>query len=347
MSGVVGPSARPTPTTHTRRVTGTLVRSRRRTLPNPARVRCATIPVVLSELLHPLSPTVAAAFADVPVPVALRGPDPAPTTHGTGPTDLGDAATSVVILAGPAATRDAAGLHRLADVLGAPVANTWGAKGICPWDDPHHMGTCGLQRDDFALLGLAGFDVVLAIGIDPAESPVERFGLTRVAEAAPGRLDALADELAPRLAQDAANDLYTRIAAIAQPGYVDASVPRHPARAVMDLKQSLGPSTRVTAQPGLAGLWVARTFPTDRMGSVIVPAHDRPGVGAAVGVVSALRGTDTVAVVQGPVDDATAALLDVATAHGLPLRLEVWTDEVDWARTDDLVAAAGPVVAWT
>lgn len=301
---------------------------------------------MLSELLHPLSPTLAAGFADVPAPIALGGPDLTATSR-TVPADLGDQATRVVILAGPGATRDAAGLHRLADVLGAPVANTWGAKGIYPWDDPHHMGTCGLQRDDFALLGFADFDVVLAIGIDPAESPIERFGLTRVAVASPGRLDALARDLAPRRAQDAGNALYTRIAAIAQPGYVDDAAPRHPARAVMDLKQSMGPATRVTAQPGPAGLWVARTFPTDRMGTVIVPAHDRPGVGAAVGLVSAMQGTDTVAVVGGPVDAATAAVLDVAAAHDLPLRIEVWGDDVDWTRTDDLVAAAGPVVAWT
>jgi hypothetical protein len=115
----------------------------------------------------------------------------------------------------------------------------------------------------------------------------------------------------------------------------------------MDLKQSLGPDTRVTAQPGEVGLWVARTFPTDRMGSVIVPAYDRPGIGAAVGLVSALQGTDTVTVVRGPVDDATATILDLARHHELPLRLEVWADDVDWSRTGDLVAAAGPVVAWT
>ena len=58
-------------------------------------------------------------------------------------------------------------------------------------------------------------------------------------------------------------------------------------------------------------IWVARTFPTDRMGSVIVPAYDRPGVGVAVGLVSALQGTDTVTVVRGPVDDATATIAEM------------------------------------
>jgi hypothetical protein len=153
---------------------------------------------------------------------------------------------------------------------------------------------------------------------------------------------------APRRLEPAGdNELYRRLRAIAQPGYVDDADPRHPARAVMDLKQSLGTATRVTAPPGEVGLWVARTFPTDRAGSVLVPAHDRPGIGAAVGFVSAARGTPTVTVARDPVDDATLALVELAIRHDLPLRLEVWGDDVDWSRTDDLVAAAGPVVAWT
>ncbi len=301
---------------------------------------------MLGDLLRPLSADLAAAYADVPAPVALApGSDEAPAD---GRADLGDAATRVVILAGPGATRDRTGLNRLADRLGAPVANTWGAKGIYPWDDPHHMGTCGLQRDDFVLLGFDGYDVVLTVGLDAAESPADRLGPARVAVAEPGTLAALAETVATRpLVPAGDNELYRRIAAIAGPGYVDGSSPRHPARAVMDLKQSLGPDTRVTAQPGEAGLWVARTFPTDRPGSVVVPAHDRPGIGAAVGLVSALRGTETVTVVRGPVDDATTTIVALAEGHDLPLRLEVWDDDVDWSRTGDLLAAAGPVVAWT
>jgi hypothetical protein len=54
-----------------------------------------------------------------------------------------------------------------------------------------------------------------------------------------------------------------------------------------------------------------------------------------------------VCVVRGPVDSVTTEVLDVARATGLPLRIEVWGDDVDWARTEDLIAAAGPVVAWT
>ncbi|MGZ4795934.1 MAG: hypothetical protein ACXV8T_08575, partial [Acidimicrobiia bacterium] len=266
--------------------------------------------MALADLLRPLAPDVAARFDGIAEPVPLV-PDGVVGGEENDPPipDLGPPSTRVVVLAGPAAMRNRAGLHALAEHLGAPVANSWGAKGIYPWDDPHHMGTCGLQRDDFPLLGFAGYDLVLAVGIDPAETPTERFALTDVALAEPNQLDAIRSRTPARPLRDAANDLYARIAAIAQPGYVDDSSPRHPARAVMDLKRSLGSEERVTAQPGDAGLWVARTFPTDRMGSVIVPAVDRPGIGAAVGLVSASQGCATVCVVEDPVDDTTTEIL--------------------------------------
>ncbi len=300
---------------------------------------------MLSDLLRPLSSDLADAFATTPTPVSL-GAGRVAFFDRTLP-DLGSSTTAVVILAGPMATRVQPALHAIADHLGAPVANTWGAKGIYPWDDPHHMGTCGLQRDDFSLLGFGDFDVVLMVGVDELEARSDRGACRRIESVDPADLDALRASSEPRPMVAGDNQLYARMAAIAQPGYVDDAYPRHPARAVMDLKQSRGPTTRVTAQPGLAGLWIARTFPTDRLGSVIIPAQDRPGIGAAVGLVSAAQASDTVCVVHGPVDDATAEVMRVAEHHGLPLRLEVWDADVDWTRTDDLIDAAGPIVAWT
>ncbi len=301
----------------------------------------------LAELLRPLSTDLAAQFADVPAPVAVRATSPGfDTGDEMDAPDLGDATARMVMLAGAYSVLDQPGLHALAARVGAPVANTWSAKGIYAWDSPHHMGTCGLQRDDFRLLGFDQFDLIIAVGVDAIEAPVERYALAAVVGAMPGRLADLGPDAARPLLTGS-NQLYERMAAIAQPGYVDTSTPRHPARAVMDLKQSLRPDERVTAQPGLAGLWIARTFPTDRMGSVIVPAVDRPGIGAAVGLVSAGQGTTTVCVVRDPADPVTAEVMDVARAHDLPLRLEVWGADVDWSRTEDLIAAAGPVVAWT
>jgi hypothetical protein len=310
---------------------------------------------VLSEPIHSWSPDLAALYEDVPVPRALEPmPQDASVVWSVVGADdrfsdqtLADPSARVMLLVGPLAMTDLRGLHRVAHELGAPVANTWGAKGIYRWDAPHHMGTCGLQRDDFALLGLNQFDLVLSLGLDPAEAHPEIPDGTHMV-AFEGDLMRVPVPGAPRhLVPANDNALFRRISAIAQPGYVDDAFPRHPARAVMDLKQSLGPGTRVVAPPGPAGLWVARTFPTDVMGSVVVPAYDRPGIAAAVALVSAWRGAETVCVVTGTPDDATRELMALTEHHELPVRYEMWSDDVDWSRTEDLIAAAGPVVAWT
>jgi thiamine pyrophosphate-dependent acetolactate synthase large subunit-like protein len=319
---------------------------------------------VLADLIHEWSHALAGLYDDVPVPTALGDGGPGPWWAGPGtagrsvefarpdsgttctPAHLADAPRRVALLVGPGALADAPGVRAVAHQLGAPVANTWGAKGIYPWDSPHHMGTCGLQRDDFELLGLHGFDLVVAVGLDEAESRPRLPDGTDLRRFA-GDLTSVRVRHGPRrLVPAGDNELFRRVSAIAQPGYVDGSVPRHPARAVMDLKQSLGSETRVVAPPGTAGLWVARTFPTDRLGSVVVPAYDRPGVAAAVALVSAARGTDTVCVVTDPVDPVTDELRTLVARHDLPVRFERWGDDVDWSRTEDLVAAAGPVVAW-
>ncbi len=112
----------------------------------------------------------------------------------------------------------------------------------------------------------------------------------------------------------------------------------------MDLKQSLDPETMVFGQPGPAGLWLARTFPTDRPGSICVPAVSRPGIAAALALAATLAGQDAVAITTDPVDDATREILEAAPDA---IRVEAWGDDVDWTRTSDLIEAAGPVVAWT
>ena len=132
----------------------------------------------LSHVLAPYSPEIARRFEDVPTPPPLDDATGG-STHivATGIPDLGADLTRTVVLVGPGAMQEADAVHALVARLGAPVANTWGTKGIYAWDDPHHMGTCGLQRDDFALLGFAGFELIIAIGTDPYETPEHRYAL--------------------------------------------------------------------------------------------------------------------------------------------------------------------------
>jgi thiamine pyrophosphate-dependent acetolactate synthase large subunit-like protein len=288
-------------------------------------------------------------FDHVPTPPAFAWAFPGPRRTFTGvqrEVDLGGAADRVAIIAGPHALWSRAELHAVAAHLGAPVANTWGAKGIFPWDSPHHMGTCGLQADDFALLGLARYDLVLGVGIDPLEAPPAALAPLDARHVGVNELEVLLT-LPARTHPIEPNALYDRIAAVAQPGYVDDRSPRHPARAVMDLKQSMPPGAVLMAQPGPVGLWVARTFPTDGPGTVFVPAVAVPGIAAALAWLAARAGRDAVAVAAAPVDPVTTAIGRAAAAGGTPFRLEVWADDVDLALTSLLVDAAGPVVAWT
>jgi len=282
----------------------------------------------------------------------------------------------LVVLAGPGvvATGNIEGLSAFAAAANVPVANTWGAKGVLRWDSPHHMGTCGLQARDFELLGFAGYDAIVATGIDPAESLPERFALSPVVEVPARELGRLAQQVSAAPGDIRPNDLYARLSKVAQPGYVDERVPLHPARAVADVRSALPSGGVVTGEPGIAGVWVARTFPTTEPGTVVVPATARRGIAAALALNAALRGVPAIAVTIEPLDPTTLAVLKLATELGAALVVDVWgaggpvrrADDhvaqlqqavaepgvtivdlpVDLSLTRKLVNAAGPVVAW-
>jgi hypothetical protein len=271
----------------------------------------------------------------------------------------------LVVAAGPRAMHALDEVRRFAAAGNLPVANTWGAKGLFRWDSPHHMGTFGLQHDDAELLGLDRFDAVVTTGLDPAEWTCPR-DLVEV-PVHPSQMHALephlhrADSIPP-------NDMYTALSAVAQPGFVNDKVPRHPARAIADLKAVLPPGGIVTADPGWVGLWVARCFPTDEPGSVVVPARRAPGIAAALALVARTHGLPAIAITAGPLDDATAAVLELARARRVDLPVVAWTADgvlpddlaaavsrpgvtvteipVDRDDTRLLIDAAGPVVAW-
>ena len=289
----------------------------------------------------------------------------------------------IVVLAGPGVFAPAegagvVGLRSFAAAGSLGVANTWGAKGVFDWDSPHHLGTCGLQARDFELLGWADADAIIATGIDEAESPRDRFALTAVHNVAPDELGALAGSVRASGAP-LVNELYPRLAAVAQPGFVDDRVPLHPARAVADLGTALPPGGVVTADPGIAGLWVARTFPTPAVAPsgprrVVIPSDRTPGAAAHIAGDAAVAGRPAVIVTTDPVGHETAAVYDELAAAGVSVVLVVWNERgslgrvtehrerletalaipgasvvevpVALALTDLLIDAAGPVVAW-
>jgi thiamine pyrophosphate-dependent acetolactate synthase large subunit-like protein len=287
----------------------------------------------------------------------------------------------VRVLVGPGVLA-AGGVDALRAFAGAGdlgVANTWGAKGVFAWDSPHHLGTCGLQARDFELLGFADAELIVAIGLDADESPHDRIALAPVMDLSPERLSEAIGRVTatgPRLP----NELYPRLAAVAQPGFVDDSVPLHPARAVADLGAALPSDGFLSADPGVAGLWVARTFPTPALATgaprrVVVPARREPGVGLRLAVDQARVGRPSIVATTAPMDAATEALLGRIADERLPVVVTVWDDTgsglrraedyrarvdaaltttrpvvvevpVNLGATRELIAAAGEVVAW-
>jgi hypothetical protein len=258
------------------------------------------------------------------------------------------------------------------------VANTWGAKGVFAWDSPHHLGTCGLQAADFELLGFAEADAIVCVGLDDDESPRARVALAPTVDVAPDALGAATGRV-ERVGAPLPNDLYPRLAAVAQPGYVDDKVPLHPARAVADLGAVLPDGGFLAADPGVAGLWVARTFPTPALAPgaprrVVVPERREPAAALRRALAAARAGRPAIAVTTAPLDDATASAIDAVVAETVPLVIEVWSARGHLAHADDhraevaaaltagtprvldvpvclddtglLLAAAGDVVAW-
>jgi hypothetical protein len=284
----------------------------------------------------------------------------------------------IVVLAGPRVIDEGAiqGLRAFAGEGALGVANTWGTKGVFGWDSPHHLGTCGLQARDFELLGWAGAATILTTGLTD-EVETARYALAPVVDIPPGDLADLAGLV--RADNTPPNELYPRLAATAQPGYVDDKVPLHPARAAADLGAMLPPGGLVAADPGAAGLWVARTFPTPALAPgeprrVVVPARREPGIATKLASQAARAGRAAMAVTTTPLDAETRRLVDVASDEGLDLVVAAWGESGTLRHADDhaarlaaalvttgvtivevpvalddtrlLVDAAGDVVAW-
>lgn len=265
--------------------------------------------------------------------------------------EVGDVEGPVVVLVGGGALRcgAVADLRRLADHAGLGVLNTWTAKGVLPWTDDHHLATVGLQAWDFELAGLTEVGLVVACGVDPAEVPRYRWALTEVVDVAPWELGQVAERWsAPPRVVPPRPPLFARLAEALGPHY-RGEVAASPASSVMAVKAAIPSGGLVAADPGPAGLWVARTFPTEEPGTVAVPAVGSEGFAVAAALAAAVMGRPAVAVTTEPAGPVTKQLREEAARLHVPLDVRVWgpSTGVDFSHTRLLEEIAGPVVAWT
>jgi len=289
------------------------------------------------------------------------------------------AAAAPVVLAGPGVVDEGAvaGLHALAAAGSLGVLNTWGAKGVFHWRSRHHLATVGLQAEDFARGGLADADLVVATGLDPAEAPGERWrGLAPVVEVPPAALDPLAERWGRAPAPIALPPLREGLAAVTQEGWAATAAPIPPSLATLHHARVLAGGGLLAADAGVAGYWVARTFGTTELGAVQVPSLRTPGLAAACALVARLArpARPVLAVIDGPVDGATRAVVELGVSLGVAVPLEVWSPDgpalgpeeherrlaeavaapvpvevglaVDGRQLARMVEVAGPVVAW-
>jgi acetolactate synthase-1/2/3 large subunit len=218
------------------------------------------------------------------------------------------------------------GLRALAGMTGAPVVNTWGAKGVLRWDDPQHAGTAGLQADDFDLAGLRDIDVLITTGLDPDEVTSEPWaGRAEVIDVPPHQLAFAAGSWPVPHRSPQRTALYERVSAVVGPLYQSDQVPLTAPRAAADLAAALPAGGVVAADPGPVGFWIARAFPTTEPGSVIVPARRTPGLAAAAAVAARRNDRPSILVTDDPDDPVTVAVLDHGRAQGVVVHVVVWS----------------------
>ena len=281
----------------------------------------------------------------------------------------------IVVVVGPGVSRE--GRETISEFAargGFGVFNTFGAKGVFRWDSPFHFGTIGLQARDVELAGLRDVDLIIASGLDPDEfDATQLVGRAPVVDIAAWQLPlALADWPRKHRQVSQRPPLYGLLASVVQPLYEREGAPISPARAALHLSGAAPDGGVVVADAGMAGFWIARTFPTGIENSVVVPALDQPGFAAAAAFVAGLAQRPCVAVIDGPPDDSTLMVLEAAARHQVPVQVQAWVDGdtsvdehlsltqrafgsdephldvvgVDGSATELLLDVAGEITAW-
>jgi hypothetical protein len=285
--------------------------------------------------------------------------------------------TVLVLGAGVARAGEGAGAIEAANAIGAGIVCTPSAEAVVPADHPRMLGVVGLQARDAELTGLADAELVIAAGVDGTEVvPVP--DTAQVLGVEPWHLPLMAShwETAGEVPERSA--LRVALAELITGERRADGGPAEPWRVLDVLASHLPPGAVVAAEPGIAGLWLARGLPFATLAADpsaalrrVVPTPPPKGIAAATAFVSALDGRPAVALLDDlPLEPTTESILQMADALDLPVVTLTWTADsstgadiddlpvllrggrgrsrvaVDLDRTDDLLALAGPVTAW-
>src|SRR3954465_15236990 len=198
-----------------------------------------------------------------------------------------------VVLAGNGVARSgaAAALREFARATGIGVAETFMGKGLLDYEDPHSLGTVGLQSRDYALAGFEDADVVITVGYDLVEhSPsnwnprrdkkivcidtdsveVDEYFMTEVDLVGDlyHILSRLAEELREAPHEAGASRLNDIILGRLESAKDDDAFPMQPPRALWEIRRALGRHDLLISDVGLHKLWIARMFPAHEPNTV-------------------------------------------------------------------------------
>jgi acetolactate synthase-1/2/3 large subunit len=217
------------------------------------------------------------------------------------------AAENPVILAGNGAIRTHASraLRAFVHTTDIPVAETFMAKGLIDYEDPHALGTVGLQSRDYEMAGFDDADVVISVGYDLVEHKPENWNPKQnkkivVIDTVPAEIDEffvpaveLVGDIASVLARLAAgcsrrtsgppesDRLRELTLGALRDGAGDDHFPMRPARVLSDLRSVLGRTDLLISDVGLHKLWIGRMFPAHEPGTVLI-ANGLAGMGFAL-----------------------------------------------------------------
>jgi acetolactate synthase-1/2/3 large subunit len=240
-------------------------------------------------------------------------PRHAPVQPEPGLSELGRAAEIInraenpVILAGNGAIRGHASraLRAFVHTTGIPVAETFMAKGLLDYEDPHALGTVGLHARDYAMAGFDEADVVITVGYDLVEHSPEHWnprGDKRIVmiDSVAAEIDEffipeveLVGDIAHIVARLAAgcertpsvpagsDRLRELVLGALRDARDDDHFPMRPPRILAEIREALGPSDLLVSDVGLHKLWIGRVFPAHEPGTVLI-ANGLAGMGFAL-----------------------------------------------------------------